>query len=109
MRKAATVPDSSIRTNAQLEGTSVRLALAIERADLLLSLDQALSSPMGQRLTAMASAQSMNKVVVQGLPGGPKEIQTSGQVVSADSKEVPFGKIVIKGMPEGEKVIVSPH
>lgn len=109
MRKAAAVPDSSISTNAQLEGTSVRLALAIQRADLLNSLDQALSSPMGQRLTAMASAQSMNKVVVQGLPGGPKEIQTSGQVVSAGSKEVPFGKIVIKGMPEGTKVIASPH
>jgi hypothetical protein len=109
MRKAATVPDSSISTNAQLQGTSVRLALAIQRADLLHSLDQAVSSPMGQRLAAMASAQSMNKVVVQGLPGGPKEIQTSGQVVSADSKEVPFGKIVIKGMPEGTKVIASPH
>jgi hypothetical protein len=110
VRKAATLSDSSISANAQLEGTSVRLTLAIQRAYLLHTLDKALSSPMGQRLTAMASAQSMTKVVVQGLPGGPKELQTSGQMVPApaDSK-APFGKIVIQGMPEGTKVIASPH
>jgi hypothetical protein len=110
VRKAATLSDSSISANATLEGTSVRLTLAIQRAYLLHTLDKALFSPMGQRLTAMASAPSMSKVVVQGLPGGPKELQTSGQMVPApDSSKAPFGKIVVQGMPEGTKVIASPH
>jgi len=107
VRKAATQSDPSVNASTQLEGTSVRLTLAIERADLLRNFDKALSSPMGQRLTAMASAQS-NKVVVQGLPGGPKEIQASGQMAPADDK-LPFSKIVVQGMPEGTKVITSPH
>jgi hypothetical protein len=110
VHKTATQSDSSVSASTQLEGTSVCLTVAIQRADLLRTLDQALSSPMGQRLTAMASAQSMNRVVVQGLPGGPKEIQASGQMApaTADSK-APFGKIVVQGMPEGTKVIASPH
>jgi hypothetical protein len=98
VRKNATATESPISANTELEGTSVRIAVAIPRADLLQSFDNALASPMGQRLTAMASAQPANKVVVQGLPGG-----------SPTDSNTPFGKIVVQGMPGGSKVIESPH
>jgi hypothetical protein len=106
VRKGATQSASPVSASTQLEGTSVRLTLAIPRADLLRAFDQALASPMGQRLTAMASAQSVNKVVVQGGPGGPN--QASGQTAPADN-QLPFSKIVVQGMPEGTKVITAPR
>ena len=109
MRKTAASSDSSVRTDAQLDGTAVRLTLAIPKAYLLQGFDKALSSPMGQRFVAMASTQSVNKVIVQGGPGVPQEVQTTGQMVPAADSNAPFSKIVVQGMPEGTKVIVSPH
>jgi ABC-type uncharacterized transport system YnjBCD ATPase subunit len=109
-RKTAALADSSVKADAQLEGTAVRVTLAIPKAYILQGFDKALSSPMGQRIVAMASTQSVNKVIVQGGPSGPQEVQTSGQMVPAPTdSNAPFGKIVVQGMPEGTKVIVSPH
>jgi hypothetical protein len=42
----------------------------------------------------------MNRVVVQGLPGGPPEIEASGQM--GDDK-LPFSRIVVQGMAEARK------
>jgi len=109
VNKSTTQPDSPVTATAQLEGTSVRLSIAIPQADLLNSFDKALSSPVGQRLTAMASAPPSNKIVIQGLPGGSKEIQTNGGLPpSTTDNKGAFGKIVVQGMPGGTKVITSP-
>jgi hypothetical protein len=109
MQKNATAADSPVKASSKLEGTSMRITAAIPREELLLSFDKALASAMGQRLMAMASAPT-NKVVVQGLPGGAKEVQTSGELMpsSRDGNEG-FGKVVVQGMPGGTKVIESPH
>ena len=68
---------------------------------------EALSSPWGQQLTAMAAAErSKNKVVIQGLPAGPKEVLSSGELVTVPpTTEAPLGKITIQGLPGGTKVI----
>ena len=103
--------DSKFRLDTELVGTSVRLELAIAKSDLLQAVDKALASPIGQQLTKMAveSAQSSNKIVVQGMPGGSKEIRPSGQLSPARQSPAPLGKIVVQGGPDGTRVISPPH
>ena len=107
LNKTTTQPNSPLTATAQLDGTSVRLTAAVPQTDLLSAFDKALSTPVGQRLTALASAQPSNKIVIQGLPGGSKEVHTAGQP-SATGNQAAFGKIVVQGMPGGTKVIASP-
>jgi hypothetical protein len=75
-RKNPALPGSSVNVETQLEGTSVRLTLAVNKTELSKAFDKALAAPLGQQLTAMAanSAKSTNKIVIQGLKGGPKVI-----------------------------------
>jgi hypothetical protein len=109
VNKSTTQPDSPVTPTAQLEGTSVRLSIAIPQADLLNAFDKALSSPAGQRLTAMASTAPSNKIVIQGLPGGSQWIQSNGALTpSTTDNKGAFGEILVQGMPGGTKVITSP-
>jgi hypothetical protein len=99
---------SPVNVDMQLENRSVRLSLAVGKAELMKAFGEALSSPWGQQLTAMAAAaeRSRNKVVIQGLPAGPKEVLSSGELVTVPATtEAPLGKIRIQGLPGGTKVI----
>jgi hypothetical protein len=109
INKATQQPDAPVNATAQLEGTSVRMSVTIPQAQLLEAFDKGLASPTGQRLTAMASAPPSNKITIQGLSGGSKEVQIHGQPAppATDSKAA-FGNIVVQGMPGGTKVIASP-
>jgi hypothetical protein len=111
MRKNPALPDSSVSVDTQLEGTSVRLTLSVDKTELSKALDRALAAPLGQQLTAMAatSARSTNKVVIQGLPGGTQEVQGFGQLAPAPATTTPLGTITIQGLKGGPKVISSPH
>ena len=106
VNKSPNRPPSLGNVDIQLENRSVRLRLAVGKADLMKVFGEALSSPWGQQLAAMAAAErSRNKVVVEGLPGGAKEVESSEQVVTVTPKtEAPFGKITILGQPDGTKV-----
>ena len=98
---------SPVNVDMQLENRSVRLSLAVGKAELMKAFGEALSSPWGQQLTAMAAAErSKNKVVIQGLPAGPTEVLSSGELVTVPpTTEAPLGKITIQGLPGGTKVI----
>ncbi len=87
------------------------MTLTIAKADFLQAVDKALSAPTGQQLTEMAanSAQSSSKIVVQGVPGGSKEVYSSGQMAPARENSAPLGRIVIPGAPGGTKVISPQH
>jgi hypothetical protein len=102
------LPQSPVNLDTQLENRSIRLTLAVGKPQLMKAFGEALSSPWGQQLTAMAAAaeQSKHKILLQGLPGGPKEILSSGQLVTGPANTAaPLGKITIQGMPGGTKVI----
>jgi hypothetical protein len=108
VNKSPNRPQSLANVDIHLENRSVRLSLAVGKAELMKGFGEVLSSPWGQQLTAMATAaeRSKKKVVVEGLPGGPKQVQSSGQLVTVPANtDAPFGKITIQGMPGGTKVI----
>jgi hypothetical protein len=58
---------------------------------------------------AATSARANNKIMVQGLPGGTKEIQAFGQLAPAPAATAPLGTILIQGSKGETKVISPPH
>ena len=107
MQKNPALPDSTVKVDAQLEGATVRLRIAVGEAELAKAMDKALSTPFGQQLTTMVgpATRPTGNIVIQGLPGGPQEIQPSGQLAPATAPTIPQGSIVIEGLPGGPKVI----
>jgi hypothetical protein len=109
INKSTQQPDAPVNVTAQLDGTSVRMNVTIPQAQLLEAFDKGMASPAGQRLTAMASTPPSNKITIQGLSGGSKELQINGQPAPpATDTKAAFGNIVVQGMPGGTKVIPSP-
>jgi hypothetical protein len=109
VRKNPALPDSPVSVDTELEGTSVRLTLAVDKTELSKAVDRVLATPLGQQLTAMAaaSARANNKIVIQGQPGGTKEVQGFGRMAPAPATTAPLGTIVIQSS-QGVTKMTSP-
>jgi hypothetical protein len=91
--------DSAMKITTALEGTSVRLTLRIEQAELSRVLDKALAGPAGQKLKALAAvANQPGTLTIHGASGSSQQLQSSGQIITVPTgSSTATGGITIQG------------
>jgi hypothetical protein len=103
---------SSVHVAAQLEGTSVRMTLAIERAELTKAMHGALAGPLGNQLSILTASPALaaDTTMAYKSADGTKQIAPGGQMVppTADAHGKP-GDLVIYGLQGGPKEIPAAH
>lgn len=94
-------PVSSLHMSSEIEGTSVRVKFAVDRAQLSNAVGKAMATPQGKGLlsTVDESIHNPDPMVVYGLEGGPKVLPPSA------TPPPPPGKMVIYGLPGGPRVL----
>ena len=100
IQKSPPPPEWPVHVTSEMLGTSVRLKVAVDQAELSKALDKALAAPAAQPVLEMLakSVQRSTQFVITG-PDGTKVIQ------APPSTPPPPGKMVIYGLPGGPKVM----
>lgn len=93
------IPESVAKLTREMEGSTIIATFAIGQAQLSEAVDRALAAPWGKQLTAIAakSMASADQTVIYGLPGGPRQVETT------KPQTPPPGKLLIYGLPGGPK------
>lgn len=99
LRDNPPIPESVAKLTREMEGSTVIATFAIPQAQLSGAVDRALAAPWGKQLSAMASKSMANadQTVIYGLPGGPRQVETT------KPQTPPPGKLMIYGLPGGPK------
>jgi hypothetical protein len=99
LRDSPPIPASIAKLTGAIEGSTLSVTFAIPQAHLSEAVDRVLAAPWGKQLSAMAakSLASSDETVIYGLPGGPKQVETT------KPQTPPPGKLLIYGLPGGPK------
>jgi hypothetical protein len=94
-------PVSSLHMSGEIEGTTVRVSFAVDRAEVSNAVGKVMATPQGKRFlsTVDESIHNPDPMVVYGLAGGPKVLPPSA------TPPPPPGKMVIYGLPSGPRVL----
>jgi len=95
-----------VNVNTVVEAASVRVSLTATQAQLSQALDSALAGPFGAQLKSLAAnMRKSDQLTIVGLPGGPKEVGSSGKAVlaPAGNSAAPGGiEIITEAAPRTE-------
>ena len=89
----------AIKVTKALEGSSLRISLSVEQAELARLLDRALASPAGQKLHALAAAaRKPGTITIQGSGTGAQQLGGSSQSITVPANSSrPMNGISIQG------------